>query len=149
MNVSNLLGVIVAALAILGAGGSAFAFLTDRGNKDRLVKLRADILDRNERIDFLEAETKRKAVTIAGQAKEIHTMHGELVSLKEYRDAQAGPLLALAEQLRTLHDLLKAHSDIATAGFALLEEQNVNQLRLLGDRRTMPDESVIRELGHD
>lgn len=147
MNIGGALSVIVAALAILGAAGSAFAFLSDRTNRDRLNGLRSDVTDRNERIDFLESENDRKDKTIEAQHAEINELKGKVSSLEQYRDAQAGPLLQMTEQIAQLHDLVRAHHDTAKAGFELLEKQHSEELGLLGNRRNMPAESVIREVG--
>lgn len=147
MNAGSLLSIIVAALAVLGAGGSAFAFLADRGNKDRLSGLDSDIARRDKRIEFLEHENTRKDSEITAQAHEMSVMHGEVTSLKEYRDAQAGPLLTISQQIAQLHDLVRAHHDTAKAGFGVLEAQAANTLRILGDRRTIADESITRAVG--
>lgn len=147
MNTGNLLSIIVAALAILGAGGSAVAFLADRGNKQRLTDLDADIARRDKRIDFLDEENTRKDKIIADQSQDMALMHGEVTSLKEYRDAQAGPLLTITQQLAQLHDLVKAHHETARTGIAVLEAQGADALRLLGDRRTVMAESITNEVG--
>ena len=147
MNPSDLLSVIIGSLAVLGVIGSTAAYLGDRGNKDRLEKLRHDITDRNVRIDFLDEENTRKDKIIADQSQDMALMHGEVTSLKEYRDAQAGPLLTITQQLAQLHDLVKAHHETARTGIAVLEAQGADALRLLGDRRTVMAESITNEVG--
>lgn len=153
-NVGGALQAVVAILAIAGVLGLALTVVFDRRNTTRLNDLRDDIKDRNERIDFLETENKRLDDLNKSQADEIREMHGELKSLREFRDAQAGPLLTMTrliesiiEMMRNLHDLVQSHHDTAKAGFAVLETQHADELRILGNRRNVPEESVTREVG--
>jgi chromosome segregation ATPase len=151
-----LLNLIVGALAVLGVLIGGFGYY--RGNA-----LRQDITDRDKRIEFLEKESDRYKELSTDQATEITSLKTKVVSLEQYRDAQAGPLRDISEEIRLLHDVLSqlmeairqshelivAHHDTAKAGFATIELQNIDALRLLGDRRTATDESVTREVGHD
>lgn len=154
-DIGGLFATIVAVLAVMGAAGLAYAVFTDRGNKERFASLRGDITDRNERIDFLEGENNRKDETIDKQATEISELTTKVGALEQYRDAQVVAATVLVDEIRTLHDLIQAHNATAVSGFerlvehdAALEMKAGEILGLLGNRRTAPDESIVREV-HD
>lgn len=153
--IPGLLGGIVAALGILGFIAAGYGVLADRRTKDRLAGLRGDVDDLTKRNQRLEEDRDDKAETISAQAIEMAAMHAEIISLKEYRDAQAGPLLQIVELIRELHSLIQAHNTTAVDGFdklaghdALIEMKIAEALGLLGNRRVAADESVVREV-HD
>lgn len=155
-SVSSVFGIIVAALAIMGAAGLAYAVFTDRTNKERVNGLRGDLEDLRKRNKDLEDDRERKDETIAEQTREIAAMAVEVKSLTDYRDAQAGPLRLITELLQQVvdslsqtHTLVQAHHDTARAGFAAIELQNADQLRMLGDRRVAGSESITREAAHE
>ena len=129
----SLLSVIVAALAVLGAGGSAFAFLADRGNKDRLAGLRTDISDRDVRIHFLESENDRISKQNADQATHILALEAKQASLDAFLNGVAGPQKVLTE-------MVAAHHKEMTGEVAFVKLQLADLLRISGDRRTTPDE---------
>lgn len=117
MNVSGLFPIVVAALAILAAVGSAGAFLLDRGNKQRLVDLDADIARRNVRIEFLEDAEKRSKETADAHVHQISELKVEVATLTRFAKATEGPI-------RDLSELGATHHAAVMAGLATLATQN-------------------------
>ena len=139
MDLGGLLGIVVAALAILGAGGSAWAFLADKGNKARLDGLRKDISDRDVRIDFLEELAKRLESERATVDIAVVALRSEIASANRYIEGSEGALKAI-------NDLVAAHHDMAVTGIATLETQLADVLRIVADRRQTPPENITREV---
>lgn len=139
MNVSNWLTGIVAVLAILGIGGLGWVYVSDKNNGRRLDDLRKDVTDRNERIDFLEREVERDKDTRITLTATVRDQGLELESLNRYVKGSAGPLLELA-------DMQKAHHALVLEHLATLESQGADMLRIHGDRRHVPGESIVREV---
>jgi len=159
-DVQSLFGILVSALGILGFVAAGYGVFADRRQKDkarehetRLKGLDDDIVRRDKRIDFLEEENTRKDTTIGDLGTANTQMAQEIRSLKEYRDAQAGPLLQIIDLIRELHSLIRAHNATAESGFqqlgqhaAALEMKSSEVLGLLGNRRVSGDESIVREV---
>lgn len=157
MNLGGILGIAVTALALLGAAGGTIAFLADRTNTTRLAGLRKDILDRNERIDFLEEENERKNreteakdKVIEEQAKTIASHEGRITSLQSYVDASAGPMKALTDAIHSYHNALieaihENHSAI-NGSTSVIEQQNRDILGMLKNRRLGEQENIIGEV---
>jgi len=140
---SSLLNLVLLSLGLLGIAGGVVAFLLDRTNKERLAGLRGDVADlrsRNEDKDKIIDDQEEK---ITQQSKIIARHEGEINSLTKVINAQAGPLKEMRDEMRAL---ITAHHDTAVNGFAMLEKQSADLLRIHGDRRFTDVENVTRQI---
>ena len=89
MNALQSLGLVVSILAGIGA---AAAFLSVGRQRGRLQALRDDVLDRDRRISFLEAENARHDQSEADQAQLILHLRDEIRVLRANWVGAEGPI---------------------------------------------------------
>jgi hypothetical protein len=152
-DIGGLLQAAIAALGILGFCGLGVTVLLDRAQKTRVAGLRGDVDDLTKRNKLIDEESAKKDKTIADQHDEIVKLRGDVDTLTGYVNGSAGPAKLLSDQLHVLTELvnvlvelLKAHNVTAVEGFATVQTQNSEMLNILGDRRNVPPENIMREV---